>query len=586
MKRNGVFFMLLFSTIVANAQRHDITEHFTDWYFRKVLFELRIVADSTRIYEDEVANEAVLDVENHNFKYSIQRLDGIEYFRELRTLICPSHHLDSLDLSHNHKLEEVYCQYNRLAFLDVSECKNLKILDCQGNRLQELDLQENDGLEKVVCNTQITDEGQYYTLSGRPGSYPFGEKMTSLLLPKSEQNKLTVLICYGNPLTTLDLSHSHRLDTLICSTTALTELDLSHCPQVRHVECVKAQLEKIKMAPSNQLTYLDCIINDSLRTLDVSSCENLRFLDCSYCFIDTLDVSSNLNLEILRCKGQTLYYLLCGDGRSGTLQKITLPQDKNNRLQEISCGNNQLTELDTRHLPVLQKLVCPSSHLQELDVTQNRELRELDCFYNFIQELDCRNNPHLEVLRCGAQDQTSGLRYINDTLYPLVSLQLDYRHASKNLKELEFEQSPLKKPIKINKLHALETLRCPGNHFKRINLRRNKNLQQLDISKNDIRRLNLKHNNQLKDINCFANPLRTLDLRRNPLMEEITYTYDEKRPPLLIKVHANYEEGDIYIRLPYVLTPEERDKSYILQKDSKPKEISEKEASTRKPGKG
>ena len=90
----------------------------------------------------------------------------------------------------------------------------------------------------------------------------------------------------------------------------------------------------------------------------------------------------------------------------------------------------------------------------------------------------------------------------------------------------------------------------------------------------------------MKDINCFANPLRTLDLRRNPLMEEITYTYDEKRPPLLIKVHANYEEGDIYIRLPYVLTPEERDKSYILQKDSKPKEISEKEASTRKPGKG
>src|SRR6185436_1992129 len=50
-----------------------------------------------------------------------------------------SRKINSLDLTNNHKLQELKCGNNELTDLDLSNCSNLKELDCQGNQLNSIE---------------------------------------------------------------------------------------------------------------------------------------------------------------------------------------------------------------------------------------------------------------------------------------------------------------------------------------------------------------------------------------------------------------------------------------------------------------
>ena len=94
----------------------------------------------------------------------VESLSGIEHLIGLKFLKCegswdglgePGGKLTSLDLSHNHLLEQVLCGWNRIERLDVSGCPKLKTLWCFGNRLRSLDVSACPELTDLNCEYNL-----------------------------------------------------------------------------------------------------------------------------------------------------------------------------------------------------------------------------------------------------------------------------------------------------------------------------------------------------------------------------------------------------------------------------------------------
>lgn len=69
-------------------------------------------------------------------------------------------------------------------------------------------------------------------------------------------------------------------------------------------------------------------------------------------------------------------------------------------LKELSCYENELTELDLSRNTRLERLNCLGNQLTKLDVSRNTELVDLNCNYNQIESLDISHLRKLEHLLC------------------------------------------------------------------------------------------------------------------------------------------------------------------------------------------
>ncbi len=138
--------------------------------------------DSLEINHIAVGNTVFLDISSNN----IVSLQGLEYFKNLKTLICRQNNLTYLDISKNTKLKELFCSYNKLTTLDITQNVNLEVLGCIFNKLTTLDITQNVKLESLYCSI--------------------------------------------NELTTLDISKNPLLIDLDCRINKLTTLDISKNP--------------------------------------------------------------------------------------------------------------------------------------------------------------------------------------------------------------------------------------------------------------------------------------------------------------------------------------------------------------------
>ena len=130
-----------------------------------------------------------IDVNNKN----ITSLKGIEFFPNLKKLVCYNNQLTSLDVSQNTALEYLDCDDNQLTELDVSQNPALKYLNCSHNRLTSLDVSENPALWYLNCDdNQLTK------------------------LDVSKNLALLDLDCDDNQLTSLDVSQNTNLAFLSC----------------------------------------------------------------------------------------------------------------------------------------------------------------------------------------------------------------------------------------------------------------------------------------------------------------------------------------------------------------------------------
>ena len=189
-----------------------------------------------------------IDVASKN----ISNLFGIQFFPNLRKLVCYS---------------------NKLTELDVSKNTVLKRLDCANNQLTGLDMRQNAALESLDCSKN---------------------QLTSLDV--SQNTKLDVLWCYKNQLTELDVRQNAALEYLYCYENQLTELDVSQNPALKDLYCYENQLTELDVRQNTALVTLSCHRNQ-LTELDVSRNNKIFVLEANNNYLTSLNVE-NTSIDI------------------------------------------------------------------------------------------------------------------------------------------------------------------------------------------------------------------------------------------------------------------------------------------------
>ena len=154
-------------------------------------------------------------------------------------------------------------------------------------------------------------------------------------------NRLMILVCNSNLLSSLDLSKNTQLTTVYCSDNSLSSLDISKCTQLYELNCFRNKMNCLDVTNNTKLKHLICGTNNLLNTLDVSSCIELEELLCGSCNLNELDISNNVALKNLICNHNRL---------------TSLDLSKNTKLEILCCDGNKLSALDFSHCPKIRSI--------------------------------------------------------------------------------------------------------------------------------------------------------------------------------------------------------------------------------------
>ena len=467
----------------------------------------------------------------------ISNLFGIQFFPNLKKLVCYSNQLTELDVSKNTVLEYLDCANNQLTGLDVRQNAALQSLDCSKNQLTSLDVRQNTKLDVLWCYQNQLTELDVRQNAALEYLYCYENPLTELDVRQNA--KLVNLYCNQNQLTELDVRQNTALVTLECGKNQLTELDVSQNPALKYLYCSDNQLTELDVSRNNKIFVLEAnnnyltSLNVDNTSIDIDNSSSIfaalgntypitvgsdRTFDLST-LPGTFDVTKATRWNGGTVRGNTLtvnagvtkvtYLYDCGKRSSYTFTlnvtvvpegsividasnfpdpefrayvKAKLDTDNNNSLSESE--RNAVTKIDVHaksidslkgieFFPNLETLYCYNNKLTSLDVSKNEKLADLWCSQNNLTSLDVSKNPELKELWCSDNNLTS----------------LD---VSKNI--------------------ALQKLACSGNQLTSLDVSQNSALEQLSCYDNQLTSLDVSKNTNLTSLNCNQNRLTSLDV--------------------------------------------------------------------------
>ena len=401
---------------------------------------------------------------------SIERLDGIEYFANLKELNCNYNRLTSLDLSSNTALTSLSCTGNTYSIGDVEGSYSLDDLpagfdpakasgwtgasydsaanlladftssavtytyDCGNGHSASFTLTASSYKNDPAVNEDTFPDAtfrQYVSdnidkdnngrlsqterdavtsinLSGTSSAYNTVADLTGI----GYFTKLKMLRCGYNQITSLDLSDNTALQDLYCHNNQLTSLNVTSNTALKSLYCYNNQLESIDVSKNTVLEILSCA-NNQLTSLGLSENTALTSLYCNNNKLTSLDTSNNTALKTISCNENQLESLVLSNGTALTTlscykNKLTkLDVSKNTELDSLSCYSNQLTGIDVKSNTKLTSLRVNDNQLTSLDVSNNKALKYLYCYDNQLTSLDVSKNTALKYLYCSNNQLTS-----------------------------------------------------------------------------------------------------------------------------------------------------------------------------------
>lgn len=421
---------------------------FADPVFQKWISE-NIDTDRDGLLSDE---EISMCTEISIPSMSVDSLEGIEYFYNLKTLDCSDNELLFLDVSANTVLKSLNCSHNNLLSLDLSSCKKLKDLDISFNNCgsnSSISLPKSSSVEKLNISSVVLDDFDFSRFSRlkeldcsncnlrtlKPASIPSLEKLIcsgNLLdtLNLSRLSGLKYLDCSSNSIQTLKLPNTRSLNTLYCQNNLLTKLNLSGFLSLKKLNCSDNKLLEpdLRGCFPEELICNDNVIRTPMEFYDLSqfaSPEDITIMENG--MIDTsyrLTAINKLNPVKIRRRftsagteqygTQIIYigYLLENDFRSPALfqqmqQNYPLTDDhmlSREYLKEVSSlsfdEDFPLFPSDLAYFTGLKSLRCTDlPQITELDLSRNPELTELICIGTGIRSLNLTSNKSLESVQ-------------------------------------------------------------------------------------------------------------------------------------------------------------------------------------------
>ena len=236
------------------------------------------------------------------------------------------------------------------------------------------------------------------------------------------------------------------------------------------------------------VTIINCSRKQISSLTGIEYFTSLASLSCGGNQLTNLDVSQNTALEWLSCASNQL---------------TNLDVSQNTALRLLSCESNQLTNLDVSQNTALEWLYCDSNQLTNLDVSQNIALIGLSCDSNQLTNLDLSQNTALTSLYCDS-NQLTNLDVSQNTA--LIELYCD----SNQLTNLDVSQNT-----------ALEWLYCNSNQLTNLDVSQNTALKWLHCNKNQLTNLDVSQNTALIGLRCSINQLTNLDLSQNTALDRL-----------------------------------------------------------------
>lgn len=197
--------------------------------------------------------------------------------------------------------------------------------------------------------------------------------------------QITGLNCFGNQITTLNLSSNTSLTSVLCGNNPLNNVFIGILPNLTSFNCNNSTGSlDLFMDNNTALTQLKCS-NSGLTNLTVNNCPALYELDCTANALTSLNVNSCSALQILKCSQN---------------QFTSLNLSNNTALVELQCTNNMLASLNVSNNTALELLKCSNNMLTNLDVSNCTTLYNLQCDNNQLTSLDLSNIPTLTYIGC------------------------------------------------------------------------------------------------------------------------------------------------------------------------------------------
>ena len=192
-------------------------------------------------------------------------------------------------------------------------------------------------------------------------------------------------------------------------------------------------------------------------------------------------------------------------------QLTELDVSKNTALTDLWCDNNQLTALDVSANTALTKLWCANNQLTALDLSANTALTKFICGYNQLSTLDVSNNTALTELSCNHNQLTTLDLLANTALTRLscTSNQLTVLDVSANtaLISLSCQFNQLS-TLNVSANTALRFLYCLDNQLTVLDVSKNTVLTTLICVNNQLTALDVSANTALTELYCFGNQIR------------------------------------------------------------------------------
>ena len=457
-----------------------------------------------------------IDVASKN----ISNLFGIQFFPNLRKLVCYSNKLTELDVSKNTVLEYLDCANNQLTGLDVRQNAALQTLDCSQNQLTSLDVRQNTKLDVVWCYQNQLTELDVRQNAALEYLYCQENQLTELDVRKNIA--LQNLACYSNALTSLDVSKNTQLQKLYCYSNQLTSLDVSRNPALWLLSCGINQLTELDVSQNPALKYLYCSDNQ-LTELDVSRNNKISELEANNNYLTNLNVdNTSIDIDnsgsVFAAKSNT-YPITVGSDRTFDLSTLpgTFDVTKATRWNGGTVRGNTLTvNAGATKVTYLYDCGKRSSYTFTLNVTVGIRIFG-DNFpnYEFRQYLK-------------ANIDKDGDGYLNDTELNIRKLDVSGQHIA-NLKGIEFFPNleilycynNKLTSLDVSKNPALQYLYCSNNNLTSLDVSKNTNLTELECNENQLTELDVRQNAALTYLSCSKNNLTSLDVSKNTNLIEL-----------------------------------------------------------------
>ena len=349
-------------------------------------------------------------------------------------------------------------------------------------------------------NTNADTEIQCSEASAFTGTIECNGMSISSLSGIEQFTSVTVIICYTNQISLVDLSYNTALTTFNCAFNQFTSLDFSNNPALTTLSCSYNQLTSLNIANGNNsdITYLETDPNSNLTCIQVDNVaySSSNWTTGNYIVGSGTSYSTNCLNCIVNIPDANFKAYLVGNTSINTNADTEIQCSEassyNGPIYATGASIADLTGIEA--FTACQTLYVTGNQLTTVDLSQNAALITFFCEQNQLTSLDFSNNPLLYS--------------VNASQNLLTSINLS---SNSNLTSLDLALNELP-TIDVSSNTALTILRVGQNNLTALSLSSNTALESLGCQGNQITSLDISQLPAVIGVNCHNNPFNTLNL--------------------------------------------------------------------------